>query len=135
MMKNKQEIKNSIIELMQSNLHENVLDINLLPASGSSRVYYRISTEKDTFIATYNSNIEENKAFLIFSKHFESLNLPVPQILAVNADMDCYIQSDLGDTSLFNYVQDCVKNNLYNDETIELYKDAISNLVDFQMLF
>lgn len=133
MMKNKQEIKNSIIELMQSNLHENVLDINLLPASGSSRVYYRISTEKDTFIATYNSNIEENKAFLIFSKHFESLNLPVPQILAVNADMDCYIQSDLGDTSLFNYVQDCVKNNLYNDETIELYRDAISNLVDFQI--
>lgn len=134
MMKNKQEVKESIIALINKDLSENVVDINLLPASGSSRVYYRIKTDNNnTYIATYNSNIEENNAFLSFSNHFKNIELPVPEILAVNTEKDCYIQSDFGDTSLFSYVQDCVKNNLYDEKTINLYKDSISNLVDFQI--
>ena len=118
---------------MNNDLSEKIVDIKMLPASGSSRVYYRIQTEDKTYIATYNSNIEENIAFLVFSKHFSKANLPVPEIISVNDEKDCYIQSDLGDTSLFNYVQNCVKNNLYDNTTIELYKQAISNLVDFQI--
>lgn len=132
-MKNKQEIKENIIKLMNNDLSEKIVDIKMLPASGSSRVYYRIQTEDKTYIATYNSNIEENIAFLVFSKHFSKANLPVPEIVSVNDEKDCYIQSDLGDTSLFNYVQNCVKNNSYDNTTIELYKQAISNLVDFQI--
>ena len=132
-MKNKQEIKENIIKLMNNDLSEKIVDIKMLPASGSSRVYYRIQTEDKTYIATYNSNIEENIAFLVFSKHFSKANLPVPEIISVNDEKDCYIQSDLGDTSLFNYVQNCVKNNSYDNTTIELYKQAISNLVDFQI--
>ena len=132
-MKNKQEIKENIIKLMNNDLSEKIVDIKMLPASGSSRIYYRIQTEDKTYIATYNSNIEENIAFLVFSKHFSKANLPVPEIIAVNDEKDCYIQSDLGDTSLFNYVQNCVKNNSYDNTTIELYKQAISNLVDFQI--
>ena len=132
-MKNKQEIKENIIKLMNNDLSEKIVDIKMLPASGSSRIYYRIQTEDKTYIATYNSNIEENIAFLDFSKHFSQANLPVPEIISVNDEKDCYIQSDLGDTSLFNYVQNCVKNNSYDNTTIELYKQAISNLVDFQI--
>ena len=118
---------------MNNDLSEKIVDIKMLPASGSSRIYYRIQTEDKTYIATYNSNIEENIAFLVFSKHFSKANLPVPEIISVNDEKDCYIQSDLGDTSLFNYVQNCVKNNLYDNATIELYKQSISNLVDFQI--
>lgn len=132
-MKNKQEIKDAIIKLMDKDLSEKIVDIKMMPASGSSRIYYRIFTEKGTFIATYNSNIEENTAFLDFSKHFSKNNLPVPEIISVNDEKDCYIQSDLGDISLFNYVQSCVKNNSYDNITIDLYKQAISNLVDFQI--
>ena len=118
---------------MNNDLSEKIVDIKMLPASGSSRIYYRIQTEDKTYIATYNSNIEENIAFLAFSKHFAKANLPVPEIISVNDEKDCYIQSDLGDTSLFNYVQNCVKNNSYDNTTIDLYKQAISNLVDFQI--
>ena len=132
-MKNKQEIKENIIKLMNNDLSGKIVDIKMLPASGSSRIYYRIQTEDKTYIATYNSNIEENIAFLAFSKHFAKANLPVPEIISVNDEKDCYIQSDLGDTSLFNYVQNCVKNNSYDNTTIELYKQSISNLVDFQI--
>ena len=118
---------------MNNDLSGKIVDIKMLPASGSSRIYYRIQTEDKTYIATYNSNIEENIAFLAFSKHFAKANLPVPEIISVNEDKDYYIQSDLGDTSLFNYVQNCVKNNSYDNTTIELYKQSISNLVDFQI--
>lgn len=133
-MKEKNEIKKSIIELMDKDLSEKIVDIKLLPASGSSRVYYRITTEKQSYIATYNSNIEENTAFLAFSKHFKDSNLPVPEIIAVNDKKDCYIQSDLGDVSLFDFVQNCVKNNLYDEETVRLYKKTISELVNFQII-
>ena len=132
-MRNKQEIKESIISLMNKDLSEEVTEIKLLPVSGSARVYYRILTTNASYIATYNSNIEENIAFLNFSKHFEKTALPVPHIISVNNEKDCYIQSDLGDTSLFNYVQNCVKNQSYNKNTINLYKESISNLVDFQI--
>ena len=132
-MRNKQEIEEAIIKLMERDLSKKIVDIKLLPASGSSRCYYRIFTDNNTYIATYNSNIEENIAFIIFSRHFANANLPVPEILSVNEENDCYIQSDLGDFSLFNYVQNCVKNNTYDQTTIDLYKQAISNLVDFQI--
>ena len=132
-MKNKQEIRETIINLMDKDLSEKIVDIKLLPASGSSRAYYRISTENGSYIATYNYNIEENIAFLDFSKHFEDAGLPVPKIISVNDEKDCYIQSDLGDISLFNYVQNCIKNNSYDPSTIELYKQSITNLVDFQI--
>ena len=132
-MKDKQEIKDNIISLTDKYLSEKIIDIKLLPASGSSRIYYRIQTENSNYIATYNSNIEENIAFLNFSKHFENAGLPVPHIISVNEEKDCYIQSDLGDVSLFTHVQKCIKNNSYDENTVDLYKESISNLVDFQI--
>ena len=78
-MRNKQEIEEAIIKLMERDLSEKIVDIKLLPASGSSRCYYRIFTDNNTYIATYNSNIEENIAFIIFSRHFTNSNLPVPE--------------------------------------------------------
>ena len=132
-MKSKQDIKDSVIDLIDNDLREDIVEIKMLPASGSSRIYCRILTEENSYIATYNSNVEENNAFLVFSKHFEDAGLPVPKIIAVNENKDCYIQSDLGDISLYHYVQNCIKNNGFDEETIELYKESISNLVDFQI--
>ena len=126
-------IENSIKELINNNLSEKIIGIEMLPASGSSRIYFRITTENKTLIATYNSNIEENKAFIYFSKHFSDKNLPVPEILAINDDVSCYIQSDLGNISLFDYVKKCLNRNIYDDTTINLYKKAITNLVRFQI--
>ena len=133
MMENIQSIKETLISLINNNLSENIVDIKMLPASGSSRIYFRILTETKTYIATYNSNIEENKAFFVFTNHFGKRNLPVPELIAVSDDNRCYLQSDFGDVSLFDYVKKCVKNNNYDKETISLYKQSIDNLVDFQI--
>lgn len=132
-MENVLSIKEKVIDLIKNVLSEDIVEIKALPKSGSSRLYFRVITENQTIIATYNSNIEENEAFFSFSRHFREKALPVPDIMAISDDKSCYLQSDLGDISLFDYVKKCLDNKEYDEETINLYKDAISNLVDFQI--
>lgn len=132
-MNNIKSIEETLRELINNYLSETINEIKRLPVSGSSRSYYRVFTKEKSYIATYSTNVEENKAFLIFSKHLKSKGLPVPEIFAVNDDKTCYIQSDFGDVSLFDYVNKCLHNKSYDEITIELYKKAISDLVDFQI--
>ena len=79
-MENIQSIKDSVINLINNSLSERVVDMKMLPASGSSRIYFRIFTESKTLIATYSSNVEENKAFFEFTRQFQERNLPVPEL-------------------------------------------------------
>ena len=127
-----EEIKKTITELVD-NIGEKSLEINAMPSSGSSRRYFRVKTDKRFLIGAYNINIEENDAFFSFSKHFHECGLPVPEVLAISANKDVYVQTDLGDDSLFNHVENCLKNGNYDDETIDLYKKSLDKLVDFQI--
>ena len=128
-----EEIKKTIAELIE-NLGEKVLEINAMPSSGSSRRYFRVQTDKRVLIGAYNLNIEENDAFFSFSKHFHECRLPVPEILAISDSKELYVQTDLGDDTLFNHVENCLKNGKYDDETIELYKKSLDKLIDFQTI-
>ena len=132
-MKDIYQIKNILRELIEKDLSENLVDIKALPASGSSRIYFRIYTDRNTYIATYSPNVEENVAFFVFTEHFKKSNLPVPTLLSVSHDNTCYIQSDFGDVSLFHLVQDCLKDSYFDKNTIRLYKEALDNLIDFQI--
>ena len=61
---------------------EKVSDITAIPQSGSYREYYRIAGLHKTAIGVYNEDLKENRAFLTFTKHFYSLGLRVPKVLA-----------------------------------------------------
>ena len=126
-----EEIKKTIAELIE-NLGEKVLETVAMPSSGSSRQYFRVKTDKRYLIGAYNINIEENDAFFSFSKHFHECGLPVPEILAVSSGKDVYVQTDLGDDTLFKHVEKCLEDGKYDDETIGLYKKSLDKLVDFQ---
>jgi len=128
-----EEIKKTIAELIE-NIGEKALEINAMPSSGSSRRYFRVKTDKRFLIGAYNLNIEENDAFFSFSKHFLECGLPVPEILAISDSKDIYIQTDLGDDSLFKHVEDCLKNGNYDEETIGLYKKSLDKLIEFQTI-
>ena len=128
-----EEIKKTIAELIE-NLGEKVLEIITMPSSGSSRRYFRVKTDKRYLVGAYNINIEENDAFFSFSKHFHECGLPVPEIMAISSDKDVYVQTDLGDDTLFSHVENCLNNGKYDDETIELYKKSLDKLVDFQII-
>ena len=128
-----EEIKKTIAELIE-NLGEKVLETVAMPSSGSSRLYFRVKTDKRYLIGAYNINIEENDAFFSFSKHFHECGLPVPEILAVSSGKDVYVQTDLGDDTLFKHVEKCLEEGKYDDETISLYKKSLDKLIDFQIV-
>lgn len=128
-----EEIKKTIAELIE-NLGEKVLEINAMPSSGSSRRYFRVKTDNRYLIGAHNLNIEENEAFFSFSKHFHECGLPVPEVLAISPSKEIYIQTDLGDVTLFHHIEDCLKNGYFDNTTIDLYKKSLDKLIDFQII-
>ena len=74
----------------------------MLPASGSARKYWRIYWNGESCIAAWNRNVEENRLFIDFSRHFAEKGLHVPQIYAVSEDRKVYLQEDLGTQTVFD---------------------------------
>jgi aminoglycoside/choline kinase family phosphotransferase len=127
------DIQNILAELTRS-IGETPIEILPIAASGSSRKYYRIVTNKRTLIGTYSENTEENEAFLTFSKHFHDLGLNVPEVFTVNGEKTCYLQSDFGDDNLFAHVQKALMAGGFGENVIQLYKQALKHLVKLQVL-
>ena len=127
------EIQNILAELTRS-IGETSKDILPIAASGSARKYFRIITDKRSLIGAYSSNIEENEAFLSFSKHFHNLGLNVPVVFAVNEEKTYYLQSDFGDDNLFAHVQKSLIAGGLGENVIQLYKQALKHLVKFQCI-
>ena len=105
------DIQNILAELTRS-IGETPKDILPIAESGSARKYFRIITDNKSLIGTYSNNVEENEAFLTFSKHFHDLGLNVPEVFAVNEEKTCYLQSDFGDDNLFAHVQKALMANV-----------------------
>ncbi len=76
---------------------------------------------------------EENAAFLEFSRHFRKHGLPVPEIYAQDLDHGAYLEEDLGDTTLFEYVSKHRSGPTVEPEAIEIYRKVISTLPRFQI--
>lgn len=77
--------------------------IEALPQGGSDRKYYRMSAEgRLTVIATVGNDKAEDSAFIALSRQFSTRGVRVPEIYAVSPDEMVYLQSDLGDISLFS---------------------------------
>ena len=134
------DIQNIIAELTRS-IGETPKDILPIAESGSARKYFRIITDNKSLIGTFSNNVEENEAFLAFSKHFHDLGLNVPEVFAVNEEKTCYLQSDFGDDNLFAHVQKALVaagpstgSGTLGENVIELYKKALSHLVKLQVL-
>lgn len=113
---------------------EKVSDLRHIPQSGSYREYYRISGNDKTAIGVYNEDLKENKAFLTFSKHFASVGLRVPKVLAEDKGGMCYLLSDLGDESLFDFLDKKRKLvGVFPGTVIEAYKAVLNQLPKFQI--
>ena len=118
-----------IQRLFVSYLKQQPQRIEQLPRSGSDRIYFRVFHNNESFIATYNLNIKENKTFIAFSNHFKQKNLPVPEILFTNDEVTTYLQQDLGAVSLL----DILEKNGHNDYVFRLYKKSLYNLAQLQI--
>ena len=115
----------------------NSLPVNTvrLAGAGSNRAYYRLFDEEgNSVVGVVGTSRDENHAFIYLSEHFTKRQLPVPQILAVSDDGLCYLQTDLGEVSLFDAVRGGREaGGRYNLEEQELLKRTIRQLPNIQI--
>ncbi|MDI9359013.1 MAG: RNase adapter RapZ [Phycisphaerales bacterium] len=104
--------------------------IESLPMSGSNRQYYRITVGKQTYIATYNNHVVENRAFNYFTHHFLAKKISVPRIFYYSADEHCYFQEDLGDRNLLSVIEQ----KGYTPKVLQLLRQTVKQLATMQIM-
>jgi aminoglycoside/choline kinase family phosphotransferase len=101
--------------------------------SGSGRKIMRLGNEKASAIGILYDVREENVAFLEFSKHFRRHGLPVPEIYAEDLSHWAYLEEDLGDTTLFEYLSTNRVGENIGPQAVEVYRKVVGVLPRFQI--
>jgi aminoglycoside/choline kinase family phosphotransferase len=101
---------------------------------GSGRRIIRLVGESASAIGILYSVREENVAFVEFSRHFRRHGLPVPEIYAEDLDQGAYLEEDLGDTTLFDFLSSRRDGEHIAAPAIDAYRKAIAILPRFQVV-
>ncbi len=99
---------------------------------GSGRKIIRLSNETDRAIGILYGVREENVAFLEFSKHFRRHGLPVPEIYGEDLDQGAYLEEDLGNTTLFEFLSKNRKGENIAAPVVDAYRKVVEVLPRFQ---
>ena len=100
---------------------------------GSGRAIIRLSGGGSSAIGILYSVREENVAFLEFSRHFRRRGLPVPEIYAEDLSQGAYLEEDLGDTTLFDFLGRNRAGETIAPQAIEAYRKVVAVLPRFQV--
>jgi aminoglycoside/choline kinase family phosphotransferase len=105
-----------------------------LPQSGSNRKYFRLHEKNISAIGVYNSNYDENVAFIDFTKQFLESRINVPEIYSENLNENIYLIQDLGDTQLLSWLISNKIEDSFPTTAIKIYKKVIQELVRIQIV-
>lgn len=124
-----------LLELYKSWKGITPTNVEKLAGAGSNREYYRLTDEVgDTIIGVIGTSRDENHAFIYLAKHFEKRRLPVPHIFVVSDDELYYLQSDLGNTSLYDAIRGGREaGGRYNLAEQKLLRNVIRELPNIQL--
>src|SRR6185312_7355517 len=107
---------------------------------GSGRIIVRLECGGQRDFQSRHSAIgilydvrEENVAFLEFSRHFRRHGLPVPEIYADDLSHGAYIEEDLGDTTLFEFLSKNRTGDTVGPDVIDAYRKVVAALPRFQI--
>ncbi|HEX9222629.1 MAG TPA: RNase adapter RapZ [Candidatus Acidoferrales bacterium] len=100
---------------------------------GSGRKVIRLASEKASAIGILYDVREENVAFLEFSRHFRGHGLPVPEIYAEDLSQGAYLEEDLGDTTLFEFLSKNRAGENIGRPVVESYRQVVAVLPRFQI--
>ena len=70
----------------------------------SERRIYRLSHGATRLVGVVNPSRAENDAFVALAKHFKANQLPVPTIHAYKPDAGVYLEDDLGEITLLDFL-------------------------------
>ncbi len=94
----------------------------------------RLSGGEMSAIGILSTIREENVAFLEFSKHFRNQGMPVPEIYAEDLDKGAYLEEDLGDTTLFEFLGEHRSGEDIDAQAMDAYRKAVEALPRFQVV-
>ena len=100
---------------------------------GSGRQIIRLQNETSTAVGILYGVREENVAFVEFSKHFRKHGLPVPEIYGEDLDHDAYLEEDLGDTTLFQFLTENRRGDQFAPNVVDVYRGVVGLLPRFQI--
>jgi aminoglycoside/choline kinase family phosphotransferase len=100
---------------------------------GSGRKIFRLANDGISAIGILYDVREENVAFLKFSRHFRRHGLPVPEIYAADLDKNVYLEEDLGDTTLYQFLADNRMGENIAPDVIDVYRKVVAVLPRFQV--
>jgi aminoglycoside/choline kinase family phosphotransferase len=101
--------------------------------SASGRQLFRLSAGEISAIGILYPVREENVAFLEFSRHFRRHGLPVPEIYGENLKENAYLEEDLGDQTLFDFLSQDRDGPEIAPPVIEAYRKTVAVLPRFQV--
>lgn len=104
-----------------------------LAVAGSGRVYYRLQAGGTSVVGVVGEIEAENRAFIAIAHHLYKRNIPVPRVLAVSDDSMRYLQTDLGNTSLYDLLTPCRNSCDWNENAYKLLADTMRTLVRTQV--
>ncbi len=100
---------------------------------GSGRKIIRLSNERSSAIGILYGVREENAAFLEFSRHFRKHGLPVPEIYGEDLNHGAYLEEDLGDTTLFEFLTTNRSAETIAPPVADTYRKVVAVLPRFQV--
>ncbi len=138
-MKPEQAERFLIEELFNKTQDKNILksekleEVDKLTGDASTRRYYRIFTDKDSYVVCldnpFNESLESHP-FMGVQQFLEKNKVMVPQILDHNLSKGYLLEEDLGDTTLLQYLAE-IKSS--KDE-FEIYKIIIDQLLELHRI-
>ncbi len=99
----------------------------------SERKIIRLANDRFSAVGILHDVRDENVAFLEFSRHFRRHGLPVPEIYAANLDENAYLEEDLGDTTLYQFLQENREGEKIASRVLEAYGKVVAVLPRFQV--
>jgi aminoglycoside/choline kinase family phosphotransferase len=121
--------------LFERHFHSTVERVQSLQGQlgGSGRKIVRLSGGGISAVGILYDVREENAAFLEFSRHFRKHGLPVPEIYVEDLLHGAYLEQDLGDTSLFEFLSKNRAGEQIAPAVVEAYRQVIATLPRFQV--
>jgi aminoglycoside/choline kinase family phosphotransferase len=122
-------------QLFEEHFHVPAADARPLQGQlgGSGRIIVRLTGGPFRAIGILSNVREENVAFLEFSRHFRRHGLPVPEIYAEDLSRGAYLEEDLGDTTLFEFLGAHRNGDVLAPEAVAAYRKVVAALPRFQV--
>lgn len=107
---------------------------HLFGGGGSSRRYYKMTADNGSSVyGVTSTSPDENESFYRMSLLFKKRGLSVPEVYGLSEDRSCYLQQNLGTTTLKDFINSHkdAEGNI-DEEGMSMLKTVVSDLPNVQ---